>query len=83
MKNVDKKGKYDEIFSSNISSDTASMLEQMMRKRENLLGKDGLEIWLTYACKAHVQLERCPAVHLVRCHFLWTFSQLFSYLLTR
>ena len=38
MKNVNKKGKYDEIFSSSISSDTAIMLEQILRNRENLLG---------------------------------------------
>ena len=38
MKNVNKKGKYEEIFSSHISRDTAIMLEQILKKREDKLG---------------------------------------------
>jgi hypothetical protein len=38
MQNVCKKGKYCEIFSRNISSDTAIMLEQIMKNRQNKLG---------------------------------------------
>ena len=38
LKNVNKTGNYQEIFTDNISSDTATMLEAIMKYRKNKLG---------------------------------------------
>ena len=38
MKNVKETGKYDEIFTNNISAGTAVMLEKILEFRENKLG---------------------------------------------